>query len=173
MRKLDLEASCWGRMAGLRYLGQVAVLVALWHLLPFLCLLEGSIAKWHVAAIGSPEEMLKSWCFRSSIFSKRSAAAFKNNDNIKGERAENHTPGGGPAQEPFRLRMAETMRGSEEGGLSWDFQVKKWRWNYLGLILAIAFRLEMVTELQNMTAQPGWNTWLNVFSTLGFLKECS
>lgn len=69
--------------------------------------------------------------------------------------------------------MSETIRGSGKWRLKWDFQAKKWRWNYLGLILASAFRLEMVTELQNMTAQPGWNTWLSVFSTLGFRVECS
>lgn len=66
--------------------------------------------------------------------------------------------------------------------LSWDFQVKKWRLNYLGLILASAFRLEMETELQNMTAQPVETHdslcslhWLlggvyMVLFTLGFLK---
>lgn len=60
--------------------------------------------------------------------------------------------------------------------LSWDFQVKKWHLNYLGLILASAFRLEMMTELQNMTAQPiethdsvcslRWLLWGGIHSSL-------
>ena len=98
--------------------------------------------------------------------------SLKNNNNTKrGEGLKTkHTPGCVLA---FWLGMSETIRGSGKRRLKWDFQAKKWRWNYLGLILASAFRLEMVTELQNMTAQPGWNTWLSVFSTLGFRVECS
>lgn len=66
-----------------------------WYFLFFLCLLEGFIVKWYVVVIGSFEEMFKFWCFRSSIFFKRSVVVFKNNDNIKGERVENYIFGGG------------------------------------------------------------------------------
>lgn len=44
-RKLDLEALHWGRTAGFHYPSEVAFLVALWHILPFLYLLESSIVK--------------------------------------------------------------------------------------------------------------------------------